>query len=146
MSIDKERVRLLVAALRSGDYTQARGTLRRDEREYCCLGVACDVASLNGLGIGWRNVIGEGCGCGDCPDRWRFDGAGDNMPPSVYNWFGFDDPDDVALVGTPYDPDIAIDADSNNVTMVRANDVLEWNFNQIADALETRYLNEGDGQ
>jgi hypothetical protein len=31
-----------VAALRSGDYTQGHGCLRRDYK-YCCLGVLCDV-------------------------------------------------------------------------------------------------------
>lgn len=32
----------LVAALRSGKYTQTKGRLR-DDKGYCCLGVACDV-------------------------------------------------------------------------------------------------------
>lgn len=32
----------LVAALRSGKYTQTKGRLR-DNKGYCCLGVACDV-------------------------------------------------------------------------------------------------------
>lgn len=45
-----------VAALRSGEYQQTRGTLR-DDNGFCCLGVACDLyygrdrwESRNGLG------------------------------------------------------------------------------------------------
>jgi hypothetical protein len=32
-----------LAALRSGDYRQAKTALRTDENEFCCLGVLCDV-------------------------------------------------------------------------------------------------------
>jgi hypothetical protein len=41
---DEQRKHLkeLVAALRSGEYTQARGRLRTKD-QYCCLGVACDL-------------------------------------------------------------------------------------------------------
>jgi hypothetical protein len=36
-----------LAALRSGQYTQARGSLRlMDETGHCCLGVACDISNL----------------------------------------------------------------------------------------------------
>lgn len=35
-----------VAALRSGEYKQGEGQLRRNE-EYCCLGVLCDVMDKN---------------------------------------------------------------------------------------------------
>ncbi len=40
-----------VAALRSGDYSQATGQLARNG-EYCCLGVACSVAVQANV-IGW---------------------------------------------------------------------------------------------
>jgi len=46
----------LIAALRSGEYEQARGALRNEEG-YCCLGVACDI---------YLKETGEG--------KWRYDG------------------------------------------------------------------------
>lgn len=43
-----------VAALRSGDYVQGRGALRRpptplQSTEYCCLGVLCELAVADGV-------------------------------------------------------------------------------------------------
>ena len=37
-----ENAKILIDALRSGEYEQARGELRYDDK-YCCLGVACDI-------------------------------------------------------------------------------------------------------
>lgn len=34
-----------LAALRSGEYKQGTGTLRRSDDTYCCLGVLCDIHS-----------------------------------------------------------------------------------------------------
>lgn len=39
----KERRAKLVAALRSGDYTQGQRKLRNHENQFCCLGIACDL-------------------------------------------------------------------------------------------------------
>lgn len=36
-----------VTALRSGDYLQARGALRKGKDGYCCLGVLCRVAKIS---------------------------------------------------------------------------------------------------
>lgn len=45
-----------VAALRSGEYKQGRGALRirnsDDSWNFCCLGVACELA-----GVDWRGVL-----------------------------------------------------------------------------------------
>jgi len=41
----KARADELVAALRSGKYTQTNGQLR-DGDAFCCLGVACDISKL----------------------------------------------------------------------------------------------------
>lgn len=42
--IDPEFKGRWVAALRSGNYKQGQGRLRRADDTYCCLGVACDVS------------------------------------------------------------------------------------------------------
>ena len=53
--VNKERVKKLVEALRSEEYTQTTGTLHNLDG-YCCLGVACDVF-LKETGIGeWSNT------------------------------------------------------------------------------------------
>lgn len=147
MTVNKGRVRLLVDALRGGEFRQGQATLRTPEDDFCCLGVACEVASRNGLGITWTRqhevaTLNAGCSCKECAGRWMFDGNADNMPPSVWKWFGFDLNHEVP-VGSPADPTIAIDADGDPVSMVRANDDLHWDFDAIATALEQRYLTEG---
>jgi hypothetical protein len=48
-----EHRRAWIKALRSGEYSQARGALRKlsdldDQPEFCCLGVACDVYLKSG--------------------------------------------------------------------------------------------------
>lgn len=45
------------AALESGEYVQAQGVLRNDDKEMCCLGVLCEIVSP----ASWRR---------DTEDRW----------------------------------------------------------------------------
>ena len=65
-----------IAALRSGDYRQATGSLRLND-SFCCLGVACDIS---GLGT-WIDH-----------DTFRVSGRGDMalgcLPPAVAQWLG----------------------------------------------------------
>ncbi len=55
-----------IAALRSGEYKQARGKLR-DGNAMCCLGVLCDVADPRG----WKEVASS----------WEYQGR-DSYPPT----------------------------------------------------------------
>ena len=50
MSVNKERVAALVAALRSGRYEQGHNRLKDEYGGYCCLGVACDISGLGQTG------------------------------------------------------------------------------------------------
>lgn len=45
MAVSNDLLRKWIAALRSGEYLQGRGTLRRGS-QYCCLGVLCKVAGI----------------------------------------------------------------------------------------------------
>ena len=83
MPVNKGRVRLLVAALRSGEYKQGYGKLHRTgaEEGFCCLGVASDVAHKFGLPV-VRDKSDYGCE--------SFDGETSYMPQSVMDWYGFD--------------------------------------------------------
>lgn len=88
----KRRIQLWVDALRSGNYTQAFGKLKVISREglgeqdgHCCLGVACEVARLNGLRLvseqrQYSNMVAE-----------AFNGNPDYMPNEVVEWLGLGD-------------------------------------------------------
>ena len=65
-----------VAALRSGDYEQGRGSLQRGDK-YCCLGVACVVAEINGVSV--TKFEGE------------IDGGGLWSQKAVKDWVGLSD-------------------------------------------------------
>lgn len=58
-----------IAALRSGEYKQTIETLK-DDKGFCCLGVACDISKVSE----WR---GE-----------KYLGASIGMPPKVQFYFG----------------------------------------------------------
>ena len=112
--------KLWLEALRSGNYSQARGMLHESPSGgYCCSGVLRDV---------YRKETGKG--------RWAslswcesFDACdGDHaftslLPRSVVNWAGLE----------KSNPDVAMSQLSDY------NDTKEYNFNQIADLID-RYL------
>jgi hypothetical protein len=75
-----------VRRLRSGDYVQGTGSLRRvrdDVVHYCCLGVLCEVAreagvvELNDELGGYRSV--------ESPGEGTYNGV---LPPAVARWAG----------------------------------------------------------
>ena len=82
---NKERVQLLVDALRSGKFTQGRMVLRIDQA-YCCLGVACEI---------YRQETGAGSWQDARQYAKSFVVAGEEsvtqLPDPVANWYGFGD-------------------------------------------------------
>lgn len=120
--------RLWVVALRSGEYTQSQHSLITyvppddasihdilDEEtlknaSYCCLGVLCDL---------YRKETGK--------NLWSdaaFDGTRGLLAPSVMEWAGL----------TEENPVIKID--KRSTVLAELNDVLDFNFEQIADVIE----------
>lgn len=137
MAVNKERVKLLVDALRSGEFTQGQNMLRTADDTYCCLGVACEVARRNGIGIEWE-LNPQGCEREDCQEsHWKFNGSNEALGETVADWYGFEH--DGHLVN---DPQIGHDEFGNIVTMIRANDDNGWDFKRIADVVAEKYLNE----
>lgn len=127
-----ERVRVLVAALRSGQYVQedsSLGWLHADGSEHnCCLGVGCHVAKDNGLGLIVR-----------LPDMYEedtdytrravyFDSYSDFMPPTVARWFGLDE-------RNPYLSRLGATASVANDNGYTFDDIADA-FEQIADEWE----------
>lgn len=110
---------LWVAALRSGKYKQARHRLCRDsdgEKAFCCLGVACEVAIENGVQV--RKALDERKG------MMAYNGEATTLPTVVRDWLGL-----THVCGC------IVGDDPNYLTA--ANDAYGWDFNKIADAIES---------
>lgn len=128
VKVNKERVRLLVEALRSGEYEQTQRRLFTgpvdpgpvdplDERitGWCCLGVACTVAAKNGLDL--LSVHDRGI-----------------LPDEVRRWFSLDF-DNPTLIDEHGEVQAAATLNDNG-----DSDGVPYNFHQIADAFERTYL------
>lgn len=133
MAVNKERVRLLVDALRSGEFDQGFGSLKMDGK-YCCLGVACEVAMRNGVVVEVSPHMAN-------PRKTRFDGMSDFMPRRVWEWYGFEE-GNPAISRNPEHHGCGIKDCADLTLASSANDDLKWNFSQIADAFEEMYLGE----
>jgi hypothetical protein len=130
MSVNKERVRLWVEALESGNYEQTRAVLRATQYgpdgmdtgrfAYCCLGVAIEVAKANGCQVG--------------ADPFDYGGV---LNREVSDWYGFFLPD--PPVGYEELPN-----DRLPVFATRANDSLHWDFAKIAAGIREYYELESE--
>jgi hypothetical protein len=127
--VDEGRVQLWVDALRSGEYRQAEGWLETPVdggTGNCCLGVAQHVALKNG----WvpnetEEMLDWGQSC---------------MNVGAAMWFGFDD-----MSVDPQLVEVYVHGEYEDLVMeplfcVAANDDHHWSFDQIAQALEDRYV------
>lgn len=83
---EEQRVNMTrwIAALRSGKYPQGAFSLRSTKGSYCCLGVACDVATVPGTG--WKKKEGS-------PVIWEFissqEGNAEVPPRDIREHYGF---------------------------------------------------------
>jgi hypothetical protein len=108
--VKKEIAARWVAALRSGEYKQTRGKLRRTD-SFCCLGVLCDVYRKD-VGGSW--VDREAHAYFAATD---FDASPFCAPLSVERWAGLTDADTSKYADT-------------------MNDENRESFAEIADAIE----------
>lgn len=127
---NKENVRKLVEALRSGEYEQAKSRLAwlsKDGKnfKYCCLGVACEVAKKNGLDLEVLLVDGD--------TSKSYDNATLHLPRRVIEWYGF----------TGQNPQLRRE-DGYYDTATHMNDQQGLDFNTIADAFEGTFLNDSE--
>lgn len=129
MQPNKQAIRQLVDALRSGRYKQGKDALRIDD-SYCCLGVACDISGL-----------GEWKGTNIYDDDGRFvetqwcyelpSGASssDVLPQAVAYYYGFESNN--PMLGDEF---------GNTYAASAFNDQKNYGFNKIADLFEREYL------
>jgi len=130
--LNKENLRLVVAALRNGEFRQGFNrlkTIRYDgTAEHCCLGVACEIAIRHGVPLStYHQDIGEG------RESVFFGGGSCTLPSPVIEWLGLND-DEFALIH-----------DGVTVMAVEANDSRRLDFSQIADGMELFYGLREDG-
>lgn len=120
-----ENMTIVVEALRSGDYKQTSGRLRRNEDKFCCLGVMCDK---------YHEITGDG--------RWTLGGldeldifeagdiadvnyaSGSDLPDVVRDWVGLK-----GWAGS-------YGNDTETTSLMRLNDTGKT-FAEIADIIES---------
>lgn len=120
-----------VNALRSGEYQQGRGTLRRFNTDdgvrsdsYCCLGVLCDLAERAGAVDSYESGV--------APDNGRVEYGSVLereawfLPLSVRNWSGLD----------ASDPPVEYEGVACSLTSL--NDDIQLSFTEIADIVESQ--------
>jgi hypothetical protein len=113
--MNKEIKEKWIAALRSGEYTQAKEVLK-NESGFCCLGVLCDLYSKE-KNIPWKPG-GIGLSIEDC----YF-----SLPAKVIEWAGFKNKKPIPIVTLP---------DGRFEGLSELNDTFNFSFNQIADLIE----------
>lgn len=128
----RDNMRKWVAALRSGLYQQGFGALAKKvngEKRYCCLGVACEVAIADGLGLKHiENEWGSAYGVSRCISA---------LPAEVLDWLGLGPEEGDCTIGTW--------ESGTRISAISVNDGHNWGFGRIADAIEAHYgLNETD--
>lgn len=117
-----ERRAALTAALRSGEYAQAKGYLReKDGSGYCCLGVACDL---------YHKETGKGY----WDERVFRDAGGDSnnsfLPRDVSAWFGF------SGASGSFVKEVVSERGLKLRTLDGLNDFV-MNFNEVADFIDS---------
>lgn len=145
-----------VKALRSGEYKQTTGALRRSSATetmpegYCCLGVLCDIAAKNPeLGGGalpaytWTSSPGTSADYLTWTRNDDTDRSEAAMPPvEVAGWAGVDLVWGVKFENTGLPEDERADATGGDepVTLAYLNDAAGFTFDQIADAIEKEFV------
>jgi len=125
---NREAIQKWVNALRSGRFIQRRGALRIDvphRSEYCCLGVACEVAIENGVDVKRKMETRV-----SDVESWTYDGEGNFLPPSVVKWLGL----------KSRNPFVDYDKFPNGCPLTVANDGEYLSFVDIAGLIERTFL------
>lgn len=136
----KERIRKFAHVLRTTKKQQGVGKLIRYlspwKKEYCCLGIACELAIKDGLKLDQTKKTIEYYGASS-EVVMLFGSSRDEtysvLPTEVMRYFGFTD-DDPTLRVSGWDISTATDL----------NDERRYSFEQIADAFERTYLRDNN--
>lgn len=131
--VNKERVQLLVDALRSGKYAQGFGQLGYNlfgETKHCCLGVACEVARENGFELERHEDTRGDYAYG--PRKLE-----SLLPVQVGEWYGFG-----TMVKVLGEVDVALRLPGGDSLLATEMNDGDADFDRIADAFEYTFLKE----
>lgn len=115
MTVNRERVKLLVDALRSGEFEQGQSYLTQifrnmspdgsfgeeyKPRKNCCLGVGCVVAMKHGASVvaNEQDAVGHISYYDPTHFRQHEDLSDTHLPYVVRDWYGFDDTNPTLLM------------------------------------------------
>lgn len=115
---------LWLAALRGGEYVQGKGTLCREGKEFCCLGVLTDIY-VKETGQKWI-TFHESDADDDCYEliEWEFDDEAELLPKVVARWAGLPD------------MDVEVPLENGRTKCLASYNDCGATFEQIADAIE----------
>jgi len=126
------------AALRSGDYTQGKFALKTREGNFCCLGVACELAVKEGVTkhVGSTCTCGtDGCNSGSGYENQHGNPVNSTLAENVMDWLGLatagGELKDAVQYGQSPDGEPVV---ANSLAGL--NDDAGWTFAQIADLIE----------
>jgi hypothetical protein len=122
---NKDNLRLWVAALRSGEYRQTDAALNKDDKSFCCLGVACEVAMKHGISLKKEPAVGQ---ASVTTTAMAYDGSDDYLPTAVRKWLGI----------AHRDPLLEKDDFGYKRTAAVCNDE-GYDFLEIADLIEKKW-------
>lgn len=121
MKPNKRNIKKWVDALRSGEFKQSKGALKRGNNTYCCLGVACEIS---GKIENWSEHASDFTALypGEYKDYMT-------LPPPLMTWLGIGETDPILL------------KKDTNSTAADLNDRCV-SFKRIAYYIERKYLKE----
>lgn len=120
-----DNIRKGVAALRSGEYKQARGALRVNDR-YCCLGVLCDVYRKETGIEEWVKIPTQHM----AGTAYQFLDIVGVLPVEVMKWLGWSETN----------PTVSHPILGSKHTLAHLNDGHKLSFSEIADVIEQNFL------
>jgi hypothetical protein len=114
-----------VKALRSGAYKQGKGQLFDEKGGYCCLGVLCDLAMMEGVtDFTPSNQTATN----------KYGGSYDFLPGEVKKWAGMKTED-----GSLRNIEIETLSGYTANSLTEINDEAKYDFDQLADVIEENW-------
>lgn len=139
--VKAERLKLWTAALRSGEYAQAKGYLKTDDG-YCCLGVACEVAIENGLDIETDDDLGYKSKTTYTGESYYENSV---MPREVMDWYGLEEVNpfvvyEVTEGEVDEETGQEFEGEELRSELSELNDSYGYDFDQLADIIDDQLV------
>lgn len=136
--VNRANIQLWIEALESGHYQQGTGVLRRGD-QYCCLGVACDLAVRAGVAQAFEPAPHE--------QKWRYGAPGEgigeaasiHLPPVVRDWLGLEDSSPLVVTSAAWEDGDMLILERNFLTTLNDHGST---FPYIAALIRATYLQE----